>query len=483
MVTKPTSIEWYRPDPHDLRRMIDSRAGLTVAAAEILLPETRPQLDPVIQTLLSVGVPIAEGATTAKEHAIHLLKFAAEVEHALMAQYLYTYMSVVNGSPAVDHAREILNVAIQEMGHLATVQNILLLLGGPDELHLERDLYRKNNPKNPLPFVVEPVSRATLAKDVAAEMPAEVPDNLKAEVAELVTLAKQSAGAALHRVGAIYAMLRWIFLPAVRADAWADLSFAPLPAKPHVTDADLMPAAEVAKYQARPDIEWQTGVENFILETPHTCAEVVAALDKIAAQGEGLSQTEISHFNTFLGLVQALKAGEFTARPLATSPTLGADGAEGGEIIAHEYTREWGAAFSLQYTLLVLTIFHALRTPRTEDGSAGLRENLIGLALRAMRRTIVQLSGVCASLPMRDGSKALAGPPYDLDPMVLRAPAASEDLGKRHLALLDTLEAHYQRIEHSPEFTARPDDKNVLANLRSDDKRRRDLFSAPPPKA
>ena len=181
----------------------------------------------------------------------------------------------------VDRKREILNVAIQEMGHLATVQNILILVGGPDELHLERDVYRTNNPKNPLPFVLEPASKATLAKDVVAEMPATVPAALKAEVDKLISLAKLSAGEELHRVGAIYFVLRWIFLPAARARRLADLTtIVRLPPKPHVVDTDLTPAAEVAKYEARRDTEWQTDVENFILETPHTCAEVVTALDR-----------------------------------------------------------------------------------------------------------------------------------------------------------------------------------------------------------
>src|SRR3954470_682974 len=143
MATRPARIEWHQPHADSIRRMMASRSGIAPAAMDVTA--SHQQLDPVIQTMLRVGVPLAEGVASGKELAIHLLKFAAEVEHALMAQYLYTYVSIVNvGTPAVDHEREVLNVAIQEMGHLATVQNILMLLGGPSELHLERDLYRKN---------------------------------------------------------------------------------------------------------------------------------------------------------------------------------------------------------------------------------------------------------------------------------------------------------------------------------------------------
>ena len=66
---------------------------------------------------MRVGVPIVEGVITAKERAIHLLKFAAEVAHALMAQYLYTYVSVVNSPAAtLNREREVLNVAIRRWG-------------------------------------------------------------------------------------------------------------------------------------------------------------------------------------------------------------------------------------------------------------------------------------------------------------------------------------------------------------------------------
>src|SRR5262249_40075582 len=134
MPTRPALIQWHQPDSDQVDRMMADRAKrFAVATAERALPEAAPPLDPIIQTMMRVGIPLVEGVKTSKEQAIHLLKFAAEVEHALMAQYLYTYVSVVNSDTGkTDHARELLNVAIQEMGHLATVQNILLLVGGRD---------------------------------------------------------------------------------------------------------------------------------------------------------------------------------------------------------------------------------------------------------------------------------------------------------------------------------------------------------------
>lgn len=439
--------------------------------------------DAQLETLLRVGIPIPDDVMTAREHATGLLKLAAEVEHALMAQYLYTATSVVNGAGAQeDYQKKLFNIAVQEMGHLATVQNLLLMLAGPDALHLQRDPYRRKlSEKNPIPFVLEPVSRAVLAIDVAAEMPAKIPPALQTKVDHLVQIAKHAAHVELHRVGAIYAMLKWIFLPEEKARQWIDLSgLVPLPANPHLGDQDLRPSSEITKFEARPD-EWPAAVENFILETPHNCADAVAAIDKITAQGEGFEDTEHSHFISFIELFDAFESAKLTGKALATSPTLGGGhGGDQGQEISHQYTRRWGAVFSLQYSLLILTIYHALRTPRMEDGTPGLRAGLVDLALRAMKRIIRSISDVCASLPMRDGSADLAGPPYDLDPAVLEVFGADE-LPARHLHLLDDLVNQYKAIEKDPEFASHPAHSTALANLRSYDKRRRDLFTPQPP--
>ena len=203
----------------------------------------------------------------------------------------------------------------------------------------------------------------------------------------------------------------------------------------------------------------------------------MAAIDKIAAQGEGFENPAGSHFGTFLELVAALDAGQFTTKALATSPTLGGgNGGEGGQEISHLYTRSWGSVFSLQYSLVVLTIYHALRTQHAQDGTSGLRPSLVDLVRLGMKKVIRSVSGVCASLPMHDGGPDLAGPPYDLDPAVLRI-ADETELVTRHLQLLDDLAVQYAAIENSPEFMSHPTHTNELANLRSFDKRRRDLLT------
>lgn len=485
MQRRPPRIRWHTPPPAAWRRALELRSpgpGVVADDAEAVAPEAPPTLAaPSLEALMRAGIPIADGVADARELAIELLKLAAEVEHALMALYLYTASSVVNADDAdQDYRRLLQNVAIQEMGHLATAQNLLLLLGGSDAVHMQRDVYRRASELNPIPFVLEPVSRVALAKGVAAEMPASVPPDLEDKVAALVKIATEDAHVVLHRVGAIYATIRWMFLPAAVARRWIDLpSIAPMPPNPHLTDADLVPRAEIEAFEASPE-EWPSTLEDFILETPHTCAEAVVAIDRITEQGEGFGTQAHSHFMAFLQLTDAFDAGRFTALPLARSPTLVPyQGGEEGQVIASRYTKLWGAVFSLQYSLLVLTIFHVLRTRRAADGTPGLRPGLVDLALRGMKRIIPALTTLCGTLPLRDDGPALAGPPFDLDPAVLDVASESELLA-RHLTLLDDLAQRYSAIEHDPDFPAHPGHPVTLTNLRNFDQRRRDLLSTPP---
>lgn len=106
---------------------------------------------------------------------LRLLKEAAEVEHALMLQYLYGAFSLKpryralrgTGTP---NANDLLGIAVQEMMHLGQVNRLLVTLGGAPSLMAqdfpyEPDIY-------PFEFTLEPLSRHSLAKYIYAEAPA-----------------------------------------------------------------------------------------------------------------------------------------------------------------------------------------------------------------------------------------------------------------------------------------------------------------------
>ena len=88
---------------------------------------------------IDTAVPEAPPPEFSPVDYVHFLLYIdAEIEHGLMVQYLYAAYSL--GGPQVPEAHRakirgwqevILGIAKEEMGHLISVQNILMLLGGP----------------------------------------------------------------------------------------------------------------------------------------------------------------------------------------------------------------------------------------------------------------------------------------------------------------------------------------------------------------
>ena len=104
---------------------------------------------------------------------VRLLHEAAEIEHALLVQYLYAALSVtdqyrlVRGNPQRANAEDLVGVAVWEMQHLATVNKLLVTLGASpgltsQDFPYEPDIY-------PFPLNLEPMSQHSLAKYVFAE--------------------------------------------------------------------------------------------------------------------------------------------------------------------------------------------------------------------------------------------------------------------------------------------------------------------------
>jgi hypothetical protein len=111
-----------------------------------------------------------------RDHLIMLLTSGAEVEHALMVQYLYAAYSINGDQPTAERRAlvegwraSILSVAREEMGHLLTVQNLLVLLGAP--ISFNREMMPWDHEFYPFPFSLEPLSEDTLQCFIYAEMP------------------------------------------------------------------------------------------------------------------------------------------------------------------------------------------------------------------------------------------------------------------------------------------------------------------------
>jgi hypothetical protein len=115
---------------------------------------------------------------------VFLLHTAAGIEHALLVQYLYAAYSLADsgfaGSQVPADAgtltgkwrQAITGIAKEEMAHLLTVQNLLRFIGGP--LNLDREDFPFLAFLYPFPFVLEPLTKTSLAKYVAAAVRAAV---------------------------------------------------------------------------------------------------------------------------------------------------------------------------------------------------------------------------------------------------------------------------------------------------------------------
>jgi hypothetical protein len=120
-----------------------------------------------------------------REQLIHVLTEAAEVEHDLLCSYLYAAFSLKrSGDPgltasqleAVERWRKtILKVALEEMAHLAVVNNLLIAVGGAP--HFDRPNLPVAPGYHPAGMVVRltPFDRATLEHFIFLERPENEP--------------------------------------------------------------------------------------------------------------------------------------------------------------------------------------------------------------------------------------------------------------------------------------------------------------------
>ncbi|HUB89902.1 MAG TPA: ferritin-like domain-containing protein [Dyella sp.] len=357
------------------------------------------------------GVPRVDHAATPKQDAIGLLMLAAEVEHALMAQYLYAAGSLRSG-----YARTVAHVAIQEMGHLLTVQNLLLALNGitdegiPRLIHLGRDTIRRASTRNPLPFILEPISKDALAKFVVVERPWHISDSTVAQTVNEIEKHVKLLGVSANPLYALYAAIRWIF----QADDTPDelgLSVA-LGFRPgwHLTDEDFT-NVDIIDRLASTRIEWGS-FPDLIVASVQNRAQCLAALDLITAQGEGLRSTQDSHFSSFFSLFQSFENGHVAVRPLPRTPRVPgqkiSDDPTPTDIIDPE-TITWAELFNQCYELLLLDIAWTLSHEHGEQ-----RVALIGLCTRTMTQVLRPLARDLTNRPLGGPASGNAGPPYAL---------------------------------------------------------------------
>lgn len=414
----------------------------------------RPQQTAAAAETIEPQVPPLE--LNGRDYAIFLLRQAAEIEHGLMAQYLFAAYSLdPPGVPQARHAlvrgwqETILGIAKEEMAHLVTVQNLLTALGGP--LQFNREDFPNDTVLYRSGFRLRPLSLASLATYVCAESPELWEGEQATEIKKLAVI---ETGGPVNRVGRLYEQLIAV-----------------------LGDATLVPDSAFDRdsqaFQASWD-EWGRGyrqgqrgrqgssepdaldVPELVIVTVDSRATAIAALQQVGEQGEGFGMPrdeDESHFERFLAIYTAMAGlGEdergALVRRVATNPTTDLDGPDVSSdpcdpqttsAISDPEARLWAHLFNVRYRKLLVSLSHAfeLADDRSDLATPGPRGSLIHRAFSEMYN-LRSIAGLLVALPLDHArpDDERAAPPFQM-PHTLMLPHDEVDRWRLHLDILE----------------------------------------------
>lgn len=384
---------------------------------------------------------------TWREFAVFLLTVAAEIEHSLMVQYLYAGWSL--GGPQVPEEHHeavakwrqiILGIAKEEMGHLATVQNVIRFLGAP--LALDREDYPWDSVLAPYPFALERLTRVTLAKYIVTESPETWPDDVS--VAERKDIEKLAAGddkMNVNRVGALYKkLIELVGDPSKIASS----EFHP---ESYPTQSSWDEYARGYGRGARgSSVAGTTKTPDVLVMQVASRADAVAALTAIAEQGEAPNKTtaqddESSHFRRFLTIFRHFpKDGEWEATlPVPSNPVApGLPPTEGQAQIDDAQAGKWANVFNIRYRMLLSYLAHSHSPPG--EGSLTRRQGIIINRMFGEMYTLRAIASVLARLPLNAAGEQRAAAPFQM-PYSLQLPESDAAFWRLHIDLLTACRA------------------------------------------
>jgi hypothetical protein len=351
------------------------------------------------------------------------LREGVETEHGLMVEYLYGSLSMREP----ESAAVVVGIAIEEMGHLLTVQNLLLALG--DEPYLGRQDEDVHD-TDAFRFRFRVLDTRTLAAFVAAEAPDAVTLHAR-EREELEEIRRHAAvpEATLHPVGKRYQKLETMF-----RDDFGDM---PLANPSHLAR------------QADPSEDWaHAGMgRSPIVRAVASWDDASAAVTAIAAQGEGLPHGgPPSHFARFRELYRRMRGAP--GRP-------GADAFLPIHLVRTHQETPASEFFNARYALALYTIDEILAMER---GTLA-RRSLIRALLSEMAFVLSPLGAHIRDLAAGAGGEARMPPIYAL-------PKGFNDEGRR-----ERHESFFQRIAAARKLGERlcedspGSSQNLVANI------------------
>jgi hypothetical protein len=392
------------------------------------------------QTAAADAVPVHDPPLSPHDEAVFLLNIAAEVEHALMVQYLFAAYSLRDPSQFADDKAALVTawrsaiatVAREEMGHLITVQNLLRALGAP--LSLARDEFPMNTGFYPFAFRLEPLSKNSAAKYAFAEMPPAgaatgIDGVTAAEIADIKKRADEdNTGQPVNRVGMLYEQLRTVIQS--------------LP----MTDFSSTSVSQQARFD-----EWGLSKHDILILPVGTRSQALAALSQIAEQGEGpvtaaAAADPESHFQRFVSIYRQIPEDESwkPAYPIIDDPNVRTSvmGVANPGQITHPEARLWAQLLNARYRRLLITLRHALEleSPAPTDLNTTPRGLLITWAFSEMYH-LRSIANLLVTLPATEaaGDPRTAGAPFEL-PSSLSVPTSEADRWRLQSSMLQSAE-------------------------------------------
>jgi hypothetical protein len=413
--------------------------------------------------LQRLAPPLVNLVLAPRDETTFLLNIGAEIEHALLVQYLYAAYSL--DGAGLDAARRaqieqwratIVEIAREEMAHLLTVQNLLTAIGSPP--CFERGDFPLDSGLLPFPFELQRLTKTSLAKYVLAEMPDE--DTIdKRHLGPTIEEIKRRAGApdgeTVQRVGRVYHRVSDLVDPSGESATYADAVLA----------SSALEALSVRR-QGHPD-EWGLGYKDLLVLTAGDRTTMAAAIKAIDAQGEGSKPGEHSHFERFLDIYRAFPEddGWQATRNVADNPSTD-PAAPADRLILGDAARAWADLSNLRYRMLLTALAHAYRMERPADVTTRTPRGLLVSWTFGEMYNLRTIAGVLMTLPLRPTSDRLAGPPFEM-PYSLVLPDRDRDCWRLHMDLLHAS----QRCTATLRRLAGPEHQPYLAGLSAADAR------------
>ncbi|HTU66518.1 MAG TPA: ferritin-like domain-containing protein [Steroidobacteraceae bacterium] len=336
-----------------------------------------------MSTVLSAPTEVAPPVS--REALIHQLYEAAELEHNLMCTYLYAAFSLRQGvdegltpdeaAATARWRRAMLQVAIEEMGHLTAVWNITAALGGSPRFG------RLNFPLDPggLPASVvvrlAPFSEAVLQHFIFLERPK---DSTEPDGAGFTADFHFTRGVSAPRLTPMPIDYETV------GDFYANLSGNVKAFVARVGEKEAF-CGDRNLQISRKEIDFQ-GCD------PVICSiTALKAFDAIVSQGEGASEAnKESHYCRFIEIREELAAltranpGFKPAHPAAVNPVLRKPVRPGHRVwIENEEAAQTVDVANTAYMLMLRLISHSYLVPRPHPAKALCIDLALGL-MRAM---------------------------------------------------------------------------------------------------